>query len=227
MVSKVQERIYAEKAIELLAVDWTLQDIPEPLDFEVRTENFRFGLEVRNVFAGGEETYGSPRRRKESINGRLIRSLAERYYAVGGRPITAQFLGKVADVNVNQVAQQLLVASAPLQSWERTTLHIGKVKVILTALPSSAGRYLRWMVVSDRVGWARKVTCEELQAAIDRKKENLSLYRAKYPEIDLLLVADRLLNSGRLLQDEEIIVNNPGFRRIYFMSYPEAICRVG
>ena len=226
MVSKVQERIYAEKAIALLAVDWTLQDIPEPLDFEVRSENLRFGLEVRNVFAGGEETYGSPRRRNESINSRLIRSLAEKYYAAGGRPITAQFLGKVADMSVKQVAQ-LLDASAPLQSWERTTLQLDKMKVILTALPSSVGHYSRWTVVSDHVGWARKITCEELQAAIDRKKENLSLYRDKYAEIDLLLVANRLLNSGRLLQDEEIVVSNPGFRRIYFLSYPEAIRRVG
>lgn len=55
--------------------------------------------------------------------------------------------------------------------------------------------------------------------------ENLSLYRDKYTEIDLLLVADRLLNSGRLLQDEEIVVSNPGFRRIYLLSYQEAAGR--
>lgn len=226
MASKVQERIYAEKAIALLAVDWTLQDIPEPLDFEIRTENFRFGLEIRKVFAGGEETYGSPRRKNESINSHLICSLAKQYYAAGGRPIFAQFLGKVSDVKVEQVAQ-LMKASALLQPWEPTTLHIDKMKVFLTALPSSVGRYLRWIVVSDHVGWARKVTREELQTAINRKKKNLSLYRAKYAEIDLLLVADRILNSGRLLQDEEIVVSNPGFRSIYFLSYPEAIHRVG
>ncbi len=226
MVSKVQERIYAEKAIALLAVDWTLQDIPEPLDFEVITENFRFGLEVRSMFAGGEEAYGSPRRRSESINSGLIYSLAKRYYAAGGRPISAQFLGEVSDVNVEQVAL-LMDATALLQPWERTTLHIDKMKAFLTALPSSIGHYLQWTVVSDRAGWVRNVTREELQTAIDRKKENLSMYKAKYAEIDLLLVADRMLNSGRLLQDEEIVVSNPGFRNIYFLSYPEAIRRVG
>jgi hypothetical protein len=224
MASKVQERIYAEKAIALLAVDWTLQDIPEPLDFEIRTEKFRFGLEVRNVFAGGEETYGSPRRRNESINSRLICSLAQQYYAGGGRPIAAQFLDKVSDVKAEQVAQ-IVKASALLQPREQTTLHIDKMKVFLTALPSSVGRYFRWTVVSDHVGWARKVTREELQAAINRKKKHLSRYTAKYAEIDLLLVADRILNSGRLLQ--EIVVSNPGFRSIYFLSYPEAIHRVG
>jgi hypothetical protein len=66
-----------------------------------------------------------------------------------------------------------------------------------------------------------------LQAAINRKGKNLSLYRDKYAEIDLLLVADRILNSGHLLQDEQIVVSNPGFRSIYFLSYPEAIHRVG
>lgn len=227
MASKVQERIYAEKAIALLAVDWTLQSISEPLDFEVKTANLRFGLEVRNVFAGGEEKYGSPRRRNESINSRLICSLAKQYYAAGGRSIEAQFLGKVSDVKVEQVAAQLMTASALLQPWQETVIHIDKMKIFLTALPSSVGHYLRWTVVSDHVGWLRKVTCEELQAAINRKGKNLSLYRTKYAEIDLLLVADRILNSGGLLQDEQIVVSNPGFRSIYFLSYPEAIHRVG
>lgn len=226
MASKVRERIYAEKAIALLAVDWTLQDITEPLDFEVRTDNFRFGLEVRNVFVGGEETYGSPLRRNESINTRLIYSLAKRYYAAGGRPIEAGFLGEVSDVKAEQVAR-LIEAAALLQPLEETTLHIDKMKVFLTALPSSEDHYFRWTILSDQVGWAQKVTSEELQAAINRKENNLSLYKAKYAEVDLLLVADGMLNSGRLLQEGQIVVSNPGFRSIYFLSYPETIHRVG
>lgn len=226
MGSKVQERIYAERAIELLAADWTLSDIPEPLDFEVRAGSYRFGLEVRQVFAGGEKTYGSPLKRNESIKGGLIYSLAAQYYAAGGRPITAQVLGNLSNADIEQVAQ-LMSARAPSSPWDSTAFHINEMQVYMTALPSSLDRYSRWTVVGDHVGWAQKITRDELQAAVDQKKGNLALYKAKYSDIDLLLVADRISNSGRLVQADGITIDNPGFRSVYFLSYPESVHRVG
>jgi hypothetical protein len=226
MASKVQERIYAERAIKLLAADWTLSNIPEPLDFEARAGSYRFGLEVRQVFAGGEKTYGSPLRRNESINDGLIYSLAEQYYAAGGRPITAQVLGNLSKADIEQTAQRMS-AGAPLLPWDSTAFHLNEMQVYMTTLPSSLDRYSRWTVVGDHVGWAREITRDELQAAVERKKRNLALYKAKYSDIDLLLVADRIFNSGRLVQADGITIDNPGFRNVYFMSYPESVHRVG
>jgi hypothetical protein len=226
MANKVQERIYAERAIKLLAADWTLSDIPEPLDFEVRAGSYRFGLEVRQVFAGGEETYGSPLKRNESINSRLISSLAKRYYAAGGRPVAAQILGNISNANIDEVAQ-FMSDNAPAVHWESTAFPIDEIQVYMTTLPSSLDGYSRWTIDSGHVGWARNITNDELQAAVDQKRGNLPLYKAKYLDIDLVLVADRDSNSGRLLHADGISVDNPGFRNVYFLSYPNSIHRVG
>jgi hypothetical protein len=55
----------------------------------------------------------------------------------------------------------------------------------------------------------------------------LAAYKAKYERIDLLLVADRVFGSGRLSLLADVQVKNPGFDNIYFLSYPEAIQRIG
>ena len=60
-----------------------------------------------------------------------------------------------------------------------------------------------------------------------KKAKNLPRYHSPYSEIDLLLVADRTYNSGRLEGIDGLKVENRGFRAIYFMSYLESIHRVG
>jgi hypothetical protein len=37
----------------------------------------------------------------------------------------------------------------------------------------------------------------------------------------------KTFNSGKLVGADDLLVNNPGFRAIYIMSYPESIQRVG
>ncbi len=226
MASKVQERIYAEKAIELLAVNWALADIPEPPDFEVQSGASRFGLEICQVFVGRENSYGSPQKRGEASNSSLVSKLAEQYYELDGRPINAKVFGSLSNENILPIAQAL-VNSAPPSPWKNASICFGGIKVFVTALPASMTRYSRWTMAGDRVGWARQVSSNALQAAIDKKYERLQLYKEKYAEIDLLLVADRTFNSGRLLPPEVFDITNPGFRSVYFLSYPESIVQVG
>jgi hypothetical protein len=67
MTSKVQERIYAEAAASLLKTEWLIVDIPEPLDFEIRTASETFGLEVRQIFVDAEAEFGSPAKRNKGV----------------------------------------------------------------------------------------------------------------------------------------------------------------
>lgn len=225
MVSKVQERIYAEAAIKLLKVDWQLIDIPEPLDFEIRSIGSKFGLEIRQIFIDTEQNFGSQAKRQESQNVRVVRELVKRYYAIGGKPISAQFLGSLLSIEPKYFAAEL-AASAPSYPGKSKVQQLQGVKVFMKPLPLGWSRYSRWVYVDDRVGWLVPSTGTDLQQAVDRKQENLPLYKQKYDDIDLLLVADRTFNSGKLYSLGDLRVSNPGFRTIYFLSYPEAIQRV-
>jgi hypothetical protein len=226
MVSKVKERIYAEAAATLLNADWLLVDIPEPLDFEVRSAEEEFGLEVRQVFVDAEATFGSPSKRRESKNVQAVSALAKRYYASGGSPISAKFLGAISIVEVQALVDSIVTA-APTYPGPNATIETQGVQVFMTPLPASWSDYSRWVFVNDRVGWLKRTTTADLQHAVDRKQINLPLYKRKYENIDLLLVADRSFNSGKLIDADHLAVSNPGFRAIYFMSYPESIQRVG
>jgi len=225
VADKVQERIYAEKAATLLTANWMLVDIPEPLDFEIRTPTEKFGLEVRQIFVDAEVSYGSPAKYSEAKTLHTVSHLAKRYYESGGPPLSAKFRGILSSANSGAVLK-CMIASAPAYPGPVTTLEAPQVKVYMRRLPSSFVRYSRWTFVNDKVGWLRRVSTPELQHAINRKAGNLALYKRKYDNIDLLLVADRMFNSGKLILGGLPTLSNPGFRNIYFMSYTESIHNV-
>lgn len=225
MVDKTGERIYVEVAAKLLGVDWQIIDIPEPLDFEIRTEDKVFGLEVRRVFRDREKRFGSPSKRVEAENQRAVSMFANAYYKMGGRPVRAKFLGPICSSKMEAVVNRLL-AACPSVSNGRKRLEVHGITVYLTALAPSGQGYRDWLYVASQVGWARRVTAEELQRAVDRKSENLRLYLKKYSTVDLLLVADRRCNSGNMKATDGLVVCNPGFRAIYFLSHPEKVVQI-
>lgn len=54
--------------------------------------------------------------------------------------------------------------------------------------------------------------------------KKLARYReAAGPDIRLLLVADRICNSGKLMLDEGTALDVQGFQVVYFFSYPESV----
>lgn len=225
MVSKVQERIYAETAAKILDVNWSFVDIEEPLDFEVRAADERFGLEVRQVFVDPESSSGSALRQAEGINQRHIRDIASRYYEQGGRPLLAKFLGSLEGAKIPSLVKCML-REAPHFPFESNTVSAHGVKVFLTAIPAEFGNYRRWVYLDDCVGWVNEISNEVLQHAVDRKKDNLPKYLEKYSIIDLLLVADGTVNSGRMISVDSLSVQNPGFRAIYFLSYPLTVTQI-
>ena len=140
--------------------------------------------------------------------------------------MSAKFLGDLSHDHVDDLAKQMY-RSTPRYPGSSITFEAVGVKVFVTPLPANFDTYSRWLLVNDRVGWLRGIRAVELQRAIDKKAANLGLYKQKYQSTDLLLVADRTFNSGRLDASDNLAVQNPGFRVIYFMSYPESVRHVG
>ena len=224
MASKVLERIHAEAASRLLGESWELVEIPEPPDFEVRRGNCVFGLEHTQIFKGDVDPSGSAEKRGESTRQRGLAKLASSYYEAGGASIRAQFLGALPSDTAELVLS--MIENTPATEFERNEFKLHALKVFITRIPDSFGRYTRWNLISDGVGWVASATPDRLQAAIDAKGSKLESYRKKYKNIDLLLVADRIKNSGKLDLAQMPSLRNPGFRRVLFLSYPESIYEV-
>jgi hypothetical protein len=231
VVSKIQERIFVEEAAKLLGVGWEVVDIPEPPDFEIRTDGEKFGLEVRQVFLDDETDHGSLMKRDEADRQRTLNAIARRYYEAGGEPIHVKVLGPLSHKDVDVIARELM-KYRPAYTGAESLTHdvetlVGSTKFFLKALPRSFERYSRWISVTDAVGWLRGVEAEDLQPAVDEKARKLKSYSSKYDKTMLLLVADRRYRSGKLGGKAKFRLRNPGFFSIYFMSRLEFIADVG
>ncbi|MGQ5523403.1 hypothetical protein ACUHMQ_09090 [Chitinimonas sp. PSY-7] len=248
MANKDQERAYAQKAAELLPQNWEIIDIPEPPDFEIKYNGNTFGLEIRQVFnrennicdepdedkqktniCDDEIGTGSPTKYREVLNSRKINRLAKLYYQSNGKPIRAVFHGNLLEANMREVLDYLL--KLPSTYPTPPEFHtVSNLTVHIIPLPNDgkSSGYPHWQYVDDRVGWVGQVSPEILQNAIDRKAQKLDSYKKKYNIIDLLLVADHRFNSGKLDINEstDFELNNPGFRNIYFLSFPDSIKQI-
>lgn len=231
MVDKVEERIIAEEAAKLLAVDWEIIDIPEPPDFEIRSDGEILGLEIREIFIDGEAAHGSPLRKAESDHRALVRAVARRYYDAGGTPLYVKILGRLSRSSLDEVVQTLLSLTLNYAVSEPPSndvvAKVAGVKLFLKPLPASFENYSRWVLLTDQVGWVREVTIDDLQQAIEKKASRLRSYRDRYERTILLLVANRRFRSGKIGAPASTMpVDNPGFSSIYFMSRLESITRV-
>jgi hypothetical protein len=63
-----------------------------------------------------------------------------------------------------------------------------------------------------------------ISEAIKKKSNELERYRAAAgPDIRLLLVADRIHNSGKLVLDDAALLDTEGFQIVYVFPYPEPV----
>ena len=227
MATKLHERIYLEKALELLGLDLQVADRESP-DFEISNGHETWGIEVRNIFADEHPKRGSPTKAKESQNTKQLQMLAHHYYENNATPILLKILGgKRIEPYSDLILKAILkrVAQHPF-SQERINLPEGPT-LYITDLPHEHSEYSRWDFVNDKGGWVRHLTDVRLQTAIDKKTEKLSSYLSQYSQIDLLLVCDRLNNSGKLTLVSVPKIANPGFSNIYLLLFPLSITRLG
>ncbi len=105
---------------------------------------------------------------------------------------------------------------------------IGQTEVIPIGhgLKIWAHRALRpnWFCLNDRAGWVDQNPADKIQEAIRVKAARLPAYRQNAgAEVRLLVVANRILNSGKLELNEPSLIDFFGFSHVYFLSFPESI----
>jgi hypothetical protein len=222
MANKNVERFFVEDAAGRLGVAWEIIDREGP-DFEIHCAGEVFGLEVTEVFVDERGAFGSPAKRAEIENQRRLDGLKGRYYELGGLPVAADFL---AMPSPGDSFLEKMRAAAPRVPGEVVPFKDKdgvKVFMSFASLECDA-----WQFVLDKVGYVKGARAADLQPAIDEKGEKLGSYKEVFANVDLLIVAHRLTNAGRLAAPPAgLVIENQGFRAIYFLSYPESCVRVG
>ena len=78
--------------------------------------------------------------------------------------------------------------------------------------------------MNNRVGWVARNSELIIADAIRKKANELTRYRvAAGPDVRLLLVADRIHNSGKLMLDNTAVLDTQGFQVVYVFPYPEPL----
>lgn len=222
---KSTERFFVEKAAELLGKSWCLGPDRESPDFIVTEGEQQFGLEVCDIFTGAQVEAGSCMKRKESETQRAVNAMRREYESKRDIPLIVKFVGNMSDKN-------MMAVLPALDAMNLSTKAIGyhdvievdegeaKLRVHVTRAPRAD-----WISVNDRVGWVDHNPIDRIVAEIKKKSEKLSRYResTNLNDIRLLVVANRIMNSGKLSLRERPALDTRGFQIVYFLSYPESI----
>lgn len=220
MNKKTKERAWAEELTKHLGVGWALDDSESP-DFIVTEGDHKFGLEVTEIFAGEVSRKGSALKRDESDNHKAIEALRLEYEATHAEPLTVQFVGDYSDETVSRVVANLIAVDFPSKP-------IGHKEIIdeKLGLRIHATKGLRpiWYNVMDRVGWVDAKPRPKIEEAIKAKAAELDRYRYNAGgDIRLLIVADRINNSGKVALSDDEVFDLMGFEKVYFYSRPEGV----
>jgi hypothetical protein len=225
---KCIEMIYAKKAGDLLDEPWKIEPSPDEVswpDLIVTTDSGKFGLEVRELYFD-ESSKGSKKKATEKYNIKTICNLADSYYKATYSSIKVNFLGNIG--HHDQLLGSLIQAVEQLYEFEQIRLEPYDGCVIyIQRLPDQLGEYKRWNYVSDMVGGVRQMKPQAIEMAIIEKSKNLSKYSKKIPDIRLLLVSDKMFNSGKARLVSDIICDSHGFNNVYYLSYPDEIWPIG
>lgn len=221
---KSLEMIYAKKTGELLGETWNVEPSPDEVswpDLIVTTEAEKFGLEVREIYLD-ESSKGSTKKAKEKNNLKNIKKLADAYYNANRISIKADLLGNIGQQN--QLLDAITRVVPRLSEFEQKRIepYSGCV-VYIRRLPDQLGEYKRWNYVSDKVGWVSNMDKDVIDRAIDGKAVKLPKYATKISDIRLLLVSDRIFNSGNVYVEDDFTCETRGFNSVYFLLYPEAV----
>jgi hypothetical protein len=221
---KIEERLFAERAIALLGENWTIRETDnerEWPDLLIETATGPFGLEVRKIYID-EAPRGSPKRGAESSGVRLLREVAGLYYAEGAPPARVQFYGRPGDPAI--LAGDLTSMIPSMQIWERKkVIYDSQRWMHVCRLPAKCAEFRRWDIVSDSVGWVGVIDSSVVQRAIQGKSAKVARYKVHIEDVRLLLVSDRTRNSGKQRFADSPCISGAGFNQIYLLSFPDEL----
>jgi hypothetical protein len=219
---KTAELRFVEKAAEFLGRQWTIGDAErETPDFVVTEGDRRFGLEVTEVFTGEKQDSGSPTKKSERRIQRTINELRKQYEARAGVRLDVR-INNLNHADMAPIIPALLAmdfASKP-EGHEFVRIDLGN-GLILRARKFSRGD---WITVDDRVGWVTFDSLPIISEQIRQKALKLPSYQSAVgDDVRLLMVANRLMNSGKIVLEGTHDPQMHGFRAVYFLSYPETV----
>lgn len=229
---KEGERFFVEKAAKLLGKGWCLGPDRENPDFIVTEGAEQFGLEVCEIFTGPQNRLGALMKRAESKTQRDVNALQGEYEAKEKIPLIVKFVGDMCDENMAVVLPALTekdLSTKPFGYQDIIEADEGKAKLrvhITRALQAN------WFSVNDRAGWVERDPIDRITKEIEKKSEKVPRYKecTGLDDIHLLVVANRIMNSGKLSLRELPALDVRGFQEVYFLSYPESVAvfeRVG
>ena len=224
---KRHERFYAEEAGKLLDKTWALEANEHP-DFIVTEDGQKFGLEICQIFKGMRGRKGSQLRKNEAEKQRAIDALRREYEEKEDIRLVAKFLGNTCDENMAKVVPKLLdmnLSNKPLGYQENFTVDDGPWGPTLLKIYVTRAFRSWWYSVDDCVGWVDRNPMDFIDEAVKKKSPKLMSYKdcTDLDDIRLLIVADRMKNSGKLELSQKFDLNTRGFRFVYFFSYPESV----
>ena len=221
-LQKEHERFFVERAAEFLGKIWTLEDCECP-DFIVTEGAQKFGLEVRDLFTGKQSGAGSHLKRTESVTQQAVDALRHDYEATTNIPLSVRFVGDMCNENIAKVVPILVaknLSSKPIGHQDVIDIDAGERLRVHVTRAYVAG----WFYVNHRVGWVDRDPIKRIADAIEEKSRNLPRYwETAGPDIRLLIVADHIYNSGKLMLEERAAPALQGFQVMYFFSYPQSV----
>ena len=229
-VQKQHERFFVEQAICSLGVDWTIHAERDPLDFIIADGNHLFGLEVADIFVGHQNKNGSSVKKSESYRQKQLNNIRSEYEGNTDIKLCVKFLGCLTTKNLEKVVPNLIalnLAEKPMAYQTCVEIQNGleaPLKLYVTKTSRS-----EWFMMSDRVGFVAPNSDEIIAREIESKSNKILQYMSiAGNDVRLLLVANRLQNSGKLGCMTNSLFDFHGFTEIYFYPYPEKvifICR--
>lgn len=233
MPRKVAERIYLEWFLNKVRWDRCSVQEGEAPDFAIEFDNKKVGVEITNLYIR-EDYKGSLEKRQEELWSKFLKNLAQRYYQACSVPILLKVLfeSKKLPTETDSLVSKLKV-SETIDVWERHDFYVKKgsgsgLKVWIVRLPEAFQHYSRWTCINSHVGFSHPIDLKVLHKRIEAKKTKLSQYKQKYEKTILLLVADRIVNSGRFhFSEKGLRISEPGFDSVYLVLYPEELRKIG
>jgi len=218
---KRRERFLAEEAANRLGRTWHIGPDREHPDFVVTEGDQHFGLEVCEVFTGEQDETGSSMKKLESSKQKSIDELRRQYEAATAVALDVLFVGTTDAENLATVVPALLaedLASKALGDHLVIDRNNGLRLHVTKAMRAN------WYSLEHRAGCVDFKAMRRIVDAVEKKSQQLAIYsRAAGSDIRLLVVADRIYNSGKLTLGEKSPLDTKGFRAVYFFSYPESV----